>query len=426
MRKVTRPRIVAKQTLADLDLPRQLTLSLAELASAAKEHFLSLSVAMGFATLKELFADELTHVVGPKGKHDPERHAVRHGSERRFVTLGGRLVEIERPRARSRDGKELPLATYAAVADRDLLTEAALARMLAGLSTRHYPDGLEPVGDVRSAGTSRSAVSRRFVQGTATKLAQLQSRELSALSLRALFIDGIAIGDHTVVVALGIDAKGGKHTLGLWEGTTENAAVCQALLSNLIERGLPTDRALLFVIDGGKAIRKAIRDTFGALAPVHRCRLHKRRNILDQLPDGLKPLVGRKLDAAWAKEDPDAAAAALRRLAASLDEAHPGAAASIREGLEETLTISRLGLSPALVKTFKSTNPIESLNEGIRQIEHNVKHWRSGKMALRWTAAAALVREKRFRRINGYRDLWLLERALDRHTKEVTSSKSAA
>jgi len=426
MRKVTRPRVVAKQTLADLDLPERVTLSLAELASAAKEHFLALSVAMGFATLKELFAEELTRLVGPKGQHDPERHAVRHGSERRFVTLGGRLVEVERPRARSRSGTELPLATYAAINDRDLLTEAALARMLAGLSTRHYPQGLEPIGDVRSRGISRSAVSRRFVQGTAAKLAQLRSRDLAALRLLALFIDGIAIGGHTIVVALGVDAKGEKHTLGLWDGTTENAATCQALLSNLIERGLPTDRALLFVIDGGKAIRKAIRDTFGALAPVQRCRLHKRRNVLEHLPEGLRPLIGRKLDAAWAKDDPDAAAAALRHLATSLEEAHPGAAASIREGLEETLTISRLALSPALVKTFKSTNPIESLNEGIRQIEHNVKNWRSGKMALRWTATAVLVREKRFRRINGYRDLWLLERALDRHTKEVTSSKSAA
>ena len=426
MRKVSRPRVVAKQTLADLDLPEQVTLSLAEIARSAKAQLLSLSVALGLATLQELFTEELTRLVGPKGTHHAERRAVRHGSERRCVTLGGRLVEVSRPRARTRAGKELPLATYAAVADRDLLSEAALARMLAGLSTRHYPDGLEPVGDVPSRGTSRSAVSRRFVQGTAAKLAQLRSRDLSQLRLLALFIDGIAIGGHTIVVALGVDATGGKHTLGLWEGTTENAAVCGALLSNLIERGLPTDRALLFVIDGGTGIRKAIRDSYGALAPVQRCRLHKRRNVLDHLPEGLRPVIGRKLDQAWVKDDPDAAERTLRSLAASLEEAHPGAAASIREGLEETLTICRLGLSPALLKTFKSTNPIESLNDGIRQVQHNVKRWRSGTMALRWTAAAVLEREKRFRRINGHRDLWLLERALDRHTKEVTSSTNAA
>ena len=426
MATVPRPRVVGKQHLADLDLPEQVTLSLAELARSAKAHLLSLSVALGLATVQELFAEELTRLVGPKGDHRADRTAYRHGSERRFVTLGGRLVAVERPRARSRAGRELPLATYAAVADRDLLTDVALTRMLAGLSSRRYGNGLEPIGEVPSRGTSRSAVSRRFVQGTAAKLAQLRSRDLSPLRLLALFIDGIAIGGHTIVVALGVDATGGKHTLGLWEGTTENATVCNALLGNLIERGLPTDGALLFVIDGGKGIRKAIADSYGSLGLVQRCRLHKRRNVLDHLPEGLRPLIGRKLDQAWAQEDPDAAERTLRSLARSLDEAHPGAAGSIREGLADTLTISRLALSPALIKTFKSTNPIESLNDGIRGVQRNVKRWRSGTMALRWTAAAVLEREQRFRRINGYRDLWLLARALDRHTKEVTSSMTAA
>lgn len=427
MGKVPRPRIAAKQHLADVDMPEQVTLSLVQLTRSAKEHLLSLSVALGLATLHRLLEEEITRLVGPKGKHRAERTAYRHGSERRSVTLGGRLVELERPRARGRDGTELALPTYAAVADRDLLTEAALARMLAGISSRQYEDGLEPVGDdIRARGISRSAVSRRFIAGTAAQLAQLRSRDLSGLGLAAVFIDGIEIADHTVVVALGVDEEGGKHVLGLEEGTTENAATCKALLSSLIERGLPTDRALLFVTDGGKALRKAIRDTSGALAPVQRCRLHKRRNVLDHLPEGLRPVIGRKLDQAWAKEDPDEAERSLRHLADSLEEAHPGAAASIREGLEETLTIARLGLSPALVKTFKSTNPIDSLCDGIRVMQRNVKRWRSGKMALRWTAAAALEREKRFRRINGYRDMWLLVRALDRHTKEVTSSRTAA
>jgi transposase-like protein len=426
MAKVPRPRVVGKQHLADVEMPEQVTLSLSELARAAKEHLLSLSVAAGLLTLKELLEAELTRLVGPKGRHHPERTAYRHGRERRFVTLGARLVEVSRPRARGRDGKELTLPTYAAVADRDPLTEAALGRMLAGLSSRHYGAGLEDVGDLRTRGTSRSAVSRRFVQATAAKLAQIRSRDLTKLGLVALFIDGIEIGGHTLVVALGVDASGAKHALGLREGSTENATVCQALLGDLIERGLPTDRALLFVIDGGKAIRKAITDAYGALALVGRCRLHKRRNVLGGLPEGLRPLIGTKLDAAWAKEDPDAAEAALRRLAASLEEAHPGAAASIREGLAETLTISRLGLSRALIKTFKSTNPIESLNDGIRTMQRNVKNWKSGRMAERWTAAAVLEREKRFRRVNGYRDMWLLVRALDHHTKEVTSSTTAA
>ncbi len=427
MGKLARPRVVAKHSFADLDLPPQVTLCLAGLARSAKEHLLSFSVALGLKTVEEIFEHELCQLVGPKGRHDPARRAYRHGSEPGSLTLGGRLVEVARPRARRRAGGELPLASYAALRDRDLLTETALARMLLGISTRHYDASLEPIGaDVRSRGTSRSAVSRRFVQGTAAKLAQLRSRDISGLGILAVFIDGIEIADHTVVVALGVDERAEKHVLGLAEGTTENAATCQQLLTDLIERGLPTDRAVLFVIDGGKAIRKAIRDTYGALAPVQRCVLHKGRNVTDQLPEGLRPVIRRKLDQAWRMEDPDEAERSLRRLASSLEESHPGAAASVREGLEETLTIARLGLSPALIKTFRSTNPIESLNDGIRVMERNVKNWRSGKMALRWTAAAALEREKRFRRINGYRDLWILRRALDHHTKEVTSSMTAA
>lgn len=427
MGKLTRPRVIAKQRLVDVDMPDRVTLSLVDLARSAKEHLLSLSVAAGLMILQELLEAELTRLVGPKGKYHSDRTAYRHGPERRSVTLGGRLVEVERPRARSRSGKEVRLPTYEAVADRDPLTAAALARMLLGISSRQYAAGLEPVGaDVKTRGTGRSAVSRRFIAGTRAKLAQLRSRDLRPLGIVAVFIDGIEIAEHTVVVALGVDERGGKHVLGLQEGTTENAATCKALLSDLIERGLPTDRAVLFVIDGGKAIRKAIRDSYGALAPVQRCRFHKRENVMDQLPEGLRPIIGRKLDQAWAKEDPDEAERALRHLADSLEEAHPGAAGSLREGLGETLTISRLGLSPALARTFKSTNPIESLNDGIRVMERNVKNWQSGTMALRWTAAASLQREKRFRRINGYRDMWLLIRSLDRHTKEVTSSRTAA
>lgn len=290
------------------------------------------------------------------------------------MTPGGKPSATDRSAASSRSaaarsrssGRELPLATYTAVADRDLLGEAAVGRMLAGLSSRHYGAGLEPIGsEVATRGTSHSSVSRRFVAGTAAKLAQLRSRDLSGMHLLARFIDGIEIGGQTIVVALGVDAAGHKPVLGLWEGSTENAAVCGSLLGNLIGPGLATDRALLFITDGGKGIAKAIADTFGALALHQRCRLHKRRTVMGQLPEGLRPLVGQQLDAAWAKEDPEGAERALRSLASSLEENHPGAAASLREGLEETLTISRLSLSPALVKTFKSTNPIESLNDGM-------------------------------------------------------------
>jgi len=427
MATVPRPRIVRTETLAELDLPAQVTLSLVDLARSAKAHLLALSVGLGLATLREIFEHELTERVGPKGRHDPGRSASRHGAETRSVTLGGRLVRVPRPRARTRDGQEVQLRSYAAVADRDLLSAAALQRMLAGLSTRRYGAGLEPVGDVAGWGTSRSAVSRRFVRGTAATLAALFSRDLSQLPLLAVFIDGIAVGGELVVCALGVDRRGTKHLLGLWQGTTENGAVCAAALRNLIERGLPTDRALLFVTDGGKAIHQAIRDAYGHLALHQRCRLHKRRNVLGHLPKGLRPEIGRKLDHAWAKADPAAAAAALRQLAQALEAGHDGAARSIREGLEETLTIARLDLPPSLLRSFKSTNLIDSAHSVARRVMRNVKRWRKDhKMVLRWTAAGMLEAEKQFRRINGYRDLWLLERALDRHTTEVTSSTTAA
>lgn len=234
-------------------MPELVTLSLADLARSAKEHVLAFSVALGLKALGELMEADLVRLVGPKGRHRSDRTAYRHGSERRSITLGGRLVEVARPRGRTRAGQELRLPSYEAALDRDLLTQAALARMLAGISTRQYEAGLEPIGeDVRSRGTGRSAVSARFVAATAAKLAQLRSRELAPLGIVALFIDGIQMADHTLVVALGVDRAGGKHVLGLEEGSTENAVVCRRLVAGLIERGLPSDRALLFVIDGGE------------------------------------------------------------------------------------------------------------------------------------------------------------------------------
>jgi putative transposase len=424
MSKVSSPKVVGKDRLEEVDLPEHVTIALREIAGAAKEGLLALSVGVGLAVVEEIFEGEVATLAGPKGKHDHERTAFRHGHEPRRITLGGRLVGVAKPRVRSTENTEVELSAYRHFADRDLLEEAALGRMLAGLSARRYDAGLEPVGDdVKDSGTSRSAVSRRFVRGTEKKLAELFGRDLSELNLLAFFIDGMNVGDHTLVVALGVDDKGVKHPLGLWEGTTENKAVARALIADLIDRGLDTESAMLFVIDGGKAIRAAIKDTFGDLALIQRCRKHKKQNVLDHLPKSEQTFISRKLNKAWSEQDPKRAEAELRSLARHLEDKHPGAAASLLEGLDETLTVTRLGLTPSLLRTFKTTNPVESMISIARDSARYVKRWRSGKMALRWTAAGMLEAEKQFRRVNGCRELHILKRALNRHKEVVLDSR---
>jgi len=426
MAKVTHPRIVRKPYVHQVELPAQVTVSLTELAEQAKEELLALSVGVGLAVVDEIMQAEVTQRVGPKGRHNPARTANRHGEEPRQLTLGGRRIVVSKPRVRTTAGEEVELRSYRTFASRNLLTEAALARMLAGLSSRRYAAGLEPIGELPTTGTARSSVSRRFVEGTHRKLAELVGRDLSELDLVALFIDGIELGDHCCLVALGVDSQGKKHPLGLWEGTTENKTVCRALLNNLVERGLTPERARLYVIDGGKGIRSALTSHFGRLALIQRCRAHKRRNVLDHLPEGERPFIGKKLDRAWAQAEPRPAELELRALAKSLAPKHPGAAASLLEGLEETLTVTRLGLPPALLKTFKSTNPIESMISVGRTVTRNVKRWRDGQMVLRWTAAAMLEAEKQFRRVKGYRELPLLKRALQQHEEVISQGREVA
>jgi putative transposase len=427
MTTILRPRLVSRSTdLEAEDLPEQVTIALRELAGTAREGLLAFSVGIGLAVLDELFEAEVVRLAGAKGKHDADRRAYRHGHEPRQVTLGGRRVQVNKPRVRSVAAEEIELRTFRTFATRDLLNEAALGRMLAGLSTRRYSAGLEPVGKVEARATSKSAISHRFIQGTEQKLAELFGRDLSQLDLVAMFIDGVEIAEHCIVVALGVDADGRKHPLGLWEGTTENKTVCNALLGNLIERGLNVEQPRLFVIDGGKAIRAAVLSTFGTYAVIHRCREHKRRNVLEHLPQAERMFVSRKLNKAWSEPDARRAEAQLRALAKQLETKHPGAAASLLEGLEETLTVTRLGLSGSLLDTFKSTNPIESMISIARDVTGNVKRWKNGKMVVRWMAAGLLDAEKRFRRVKGCRDMPMLRVALRRHHQGVESTRRSA
>jgi transposase-like protein len=402
---------------SEFALPARVQEALGLLVGSAREGLLALSVGVGLGVLAELMEEEVVEVVGVRGKHDPDRAAVRHGHEAGEVTLGGRRVAVERPRVRSADGRaEVRLATYEHFADRDPLTKAVLERVLAGVSTRRYRRTQEPVGsqvEQQARSTSRSAVSRTFVERTHRSLCELMSRRLEDVRLAVMMIDGLELQGRTNVVALGITTEGVKIPLGLWEGSTENATVATALLSDLVERGLDPEQGILFVIDGAKALRKAIRNVFGD-APVQRCLRHKERNVTEHLPERERPNVKQRLRRAWALDDRARALDQLRRLAGELDRSYPGAAGSLREGMEETLTLTRLGVSGSLKRTLESTNPCESMIEIVRRTQRNVKRWSSGEMALRWTAAGMLEAERQFRRIIGYRDIATLVVATER------------
>jgi putative transposase len=410
-------------------LPPRVQEALGQLVGSAKQGLLALSVGVGLGVLAELLEEEVVDVVGAKGKHNPGRTAVRHGHESGEVTLGGRRVAVERPRVRSADGRsEVRLQTYEHFADRDPLSRVVLERILAGVSTRRYPRTQEPVGsevEQHARSTSRSAISRAFVERTRRALGELLSRHLDDVRLAVLMLDGLELQGRTNVVALGITTEGVKIPLGLWEGSTENATVATALLANLVERGLDPEQAILFVIDGAKALRKAIRSVFGD-APVQRCVRHKERNVLAHLPERERPAVKQRLRRAWALDEHARALDQLRQLARELQRSYPGAAGSLREGMEETLTLTRLGVSGNLKRTLQSTNPCESMLEIVRRTSRNVKRWSSGEMALRWTAAGMLEAEQQFRRIIGYRNLATLVVAIERDAEHPRATHTTS
>jgi transposase-like protein len=410
----------------ELGFPPSVQAALGELACAAKDGLLALSVGVGLGVLHELMEVEVDDVVGPKGRHDPSRVAVRHGHEAGEVTLGGRRVAVERPRVRAVDGSgEVALGTYEHFADRDPLQRLVLEQMLAGVSTRRLRRTREPVGEEVAAverSVSKSAVSRTFIAKTSENLTALLARRLDDIRLAVLMIDGVELKGRTNIVALGISTDGKKTPLGLWQGSTENAAVATALLADLVDRGLDVEQGILCVLDGSKALRKAVRDVLGTHTPVQRCVRHKERNLMDHLPERDRPAVKRRLRAAWALTDHQTAIERLRGLADELAHSHPGACASLREGLEETVTVQRLGITGKLKRTLESTNPIESMIECIRRTSRNVKHWQNGDMALRWTAAGMLEAERQFRRVIGHAELATLAVAVERDLKRACNA----
>ena len=416
MKKVTAAQVVSSAEAAEMPLPAEIQQALGELVGAAKEGLLALSVGVGLRVVHELMESEVTEVVGPKGSWDPERTASRHGHEAGSMTLGGRRVPVSRPRVRTVDGKEVPVATYQYFADRDLLQRAVMDRMLAGVSTRKFARVAEPVGtevEATARSKAKSSVSEMFIEKTRTALGELMARRLDDMRLAVMMLDGLEIAGRVHVVALGISTEGVKVPLGLWEGSTENATLARELLADLVDRGLDPTQAILFVLDGGKALRKAVRDVFGEHALVHRCHRHKERNVCDLLPEKDRQTVLARIRGAWALTDRDQALQQLQALAGELERSWPDAAGSLREGMEETLTLMGLGVGGKLAKTLSSTNPCESMIEVVRHTQRNVKRWQDGDMRKRWTAAGMLQAEQQFRRIIGYSDLAKLVIAIE-------------
>jgi len=406
-----------------LAVPARVNVVMGEVAADMREGLLALAVGAGLQVMTALMEADVAALAGPKGKHNAERVAVRHGHDRGSVTLGGRRVPVQRPRVRAADGAgELAVPAYELFNGTELLGRMAMERMLAGLSTRRYPVGLEPVGAQvaqTARSTSKSAVSRKFVASTETALAQLLAADLSALDLVALMIDGVHFADSCCIVALGITLDGTKVPLALAEGSTENATLVTELLVGLRERGLDVTRPVLVGIDGSKALRRAVLDVFDAPV-IQRCQLHKVRNVKDKLPQRLRPGVERRMREAYHAESALTAEAQLGALARELDKSHPSAAASLREGMDETLTVLALDVPPTLARTLRSTNAIESMISTCRERSHNVKRWRDGQMALRWCAAGMTEASHQFRRVNGHLHLPQLRAALDRHVAEQT------
>jgi putative transposase len=404
-----------------ISVPEQVIVSMAEIAASAREGLLALAVGTGLQVMTAMFDEDVTALCGRGGKHNAARAGYRHGTEDGSVTLGGRRIPATRPRVRAADGSgELHLPSYDLFSSAEILTSMALERMIAGLSSRRYAAGLEPVGAevaASAAATSKSAVSRRFIAATETALAELMNRDLSELDLVAFMVDGAGFGEHTCVLALGIDIDGVKHPLALEEGSTENATLVTGLITGLRDRGMDVTRPVLAVIDGSRALAKAIKDVFDKPI-VQRCQEHKIRNVIDKLPDRLRQVTQRRMREAYHAASALQAEGLLAGLAGELDKTHPGAAASLREGMAETLTVLRLDVPPTLARTLRSTNPIESMIEIARDHSRNVKRWRDGQMALRWCAAGMLEAGHQFRRVNGHLHLPKLRTALEANFTE--------
>jgi transposase-like protein len=370
----------------------------------------------GIEALEQMLGEDAQRLAGPRHSRGRGRAGQRWGATKGKIGFHGGKVDVRRPRVRC-EGHEVQLPTWRTAQAEDWLGRWAMNLMLINVSTRKLKRAVRlPEGDlpaVMGDGTSKSAASRRFVALSAERMAGWMGSDLSRLDLVVIQIDGLHIGNDLVLVgALGIDGEGNKHPLGLVEGATENAAVVQALIDNLVERGLDPKVCRLFIVDGAKALTKAIRATFGRHTPIQRCQIHKARNVIERLPKPLHASVRKALRQAWELDDADRAERLLRNLARRLEHEAPGVAGSILEGIDEMLTVNRLGLPAQLRRSLACTNSIENVMGTVRRVCRNVKRWRNASMALRWTAAGMMEATKGFRRLKAHKQLPILKAAL--------------
>ena len=391
----------------------QLPLDREELLELMQDSLGSLALELGLLVASSLLEDEVTRLCGPRYQRRPGRAHTRYGHQRGVATLAGQKIAIERPRVRHTDGRgERPLEIYARLQSPDAMPRAVLRRMVRGVSTRDYAGVVDLARD--GFGVAKSSVSRDFVRASAADVQALAERRFEGQRFPVVMIDGVEYAGQTMVVALGITEDGSKRILGLRQGATENAGVCVALLEELQARGLDTSRPTLLVLDGSKALHAAVTRVWGDRAVIQRCQVHKRRNLKAHLAEKHHAELDRQLAGAYQGEDYEEARASLETTAKWLSRLNPDAAASLREGLEETLTVIRLGLTGALRRTLCSTNPIESALSVTRRVTARVTRWRDGDMRQRWCVAGLLRAESKFRRVKGHRAMKAFLKALDR------------
>ena len=422
-KKVPVVKIATPDAVGELDgLPLAATVAMADVAGAMRDGLLAFSAAAGLVVMQEMLAEELASIVGPKhARLGVDRVGNWHGTTTGQVVLGSQKVSVARPRGRLVDGGEVELATWEAFASEDLLRQVVVERMLAGVATRRHVDVAEPVGAVAGKATSKSAVSRRFTAATQAALGELLARDLSTLETAVLMIDGLSVADQMITVALVITADGTKVPVGLVLGDTENSVVVTDLLADLVARGLRYENGILAVLDGSKALRKAVVKVFGERALIQRCTLHKRRNVIGYLPVDDRDAIDRRLALAFAQPDSAKGLKACRDLAKQLEAKHPDAAASLREGLAEMFSVAGLGVTGRLRSSLTNTNCIESMISITRTTTGRVKHWRDGTMKKRWIAAGMLEAERSFRRLKGHADMPTLVAAINQATRPDTT-----
>jgi transposase-like protein len=410
---------------------QQLMLPLLVAMDATKKGLLSFVQQMGMVVLSELLATEAELIAGPKGKHVDNRTHHHWGTGTTPVSFGGRHVSLPHPRVRVRGkgaGGEVTLPSIEALRDADPLSDRVAEQIALGVSTRGYERSLEPVDEsMPTGGTSKSNASRALIDATTEKLAKFVSRRLDDVDLVAMFIDGIEFAGHSVLVALGVTIDGTKLPLGIWAGSTENTVIVTELLSTLVTRGLRVDAAMLFVIDGGKAIRKGLRDVFGDRAIVQRCQVHKARNVREHLSESRRAYVAKQMRDAYSSTTASTAKKKLMQLALWLEaNGEDSAAASLREGLDETLTVMRLDLPSSLRRSMATTNAIENMNGSLRRVARNVKRWKDESMIRRWVALGIAEAQRGFRRIKGYKNMPSLLAAMRPTTAPVAIGTKVA